>query len=254
LFELPAWASDAAGIQHRERDHCPARPRLTKGSQQQHQSQETRAMSRFDKLSDQEQARLKQAARKAGASSLPFILFKDGGFITGKKPDEVDLVGVEFVALIDLASAGWTCFMHNRLLDSVMVDLLQDSMPPRPATLTDQVDWKVGTYGVLIFKARSEPTRKLVAELLADFIRTRRRPIIRLLVEQEPRRTVPKFYIIGHDESDDADALMTAKRLSADEAAPSDETSSADSITTTTTTNGATRSHRNADMDDDIPF
>jgi hypothetical protein len=217
--------------------------------------------NRFDKMTEQEQARLRNAARKAGATSHPYLFFKNGGFVSGKGDEEVDVTGAEFVALVDLGTAGWSLFINKNLLDTVTVELLRDAMPSRPASMTDKSEWIDGKYGpedpwrfswelpirdaerrILIFKAANELTRKLVGTLISDFVETRRRPIIKLAVKTIGASRIPVFEIIGHDDSDDEDALTKAPQRPGDGGAVSESSS-------------ATQSRRsNDDMNDGIPF
>ena len=84
-----------------------------------------------------------------------------------------------------------------------MVSVYNQAPLRKPNTFTDKSQWKIGKYGpenpwkyqyemplenfetgtLAVFKAGTEITRKLVDEIFDDFLKTRRRPVIRLLMD-----------------------------------------------------------------------
>jgi hypothetical protein len=178
-------------------------------------------MTKFDEMTPQEQERLRHYAKKAQAVSLPFLLFKDGGFQLGT----TDVTDSEWTALIDQSTAGWYRFNGNRVEETHTVRLLEEDEPRRPNTHTNRDLWPIGTYGnpkdpwsfgwelplqnretgqLAVFKASSEATRNAIGKLIEDFIATRRRPVVRLLAVETKKdgKRAPVFEVIDHDDGD----------------------------------------------------
>jgi hypothetical protein len=209
------------------------------------------------KLTAEQNARLARYAKKAMATSLPFLTFKDRNFLLGGMPvSDSD----EWVAQIDEACAGWIRFNSNysQVVETHSVRLLDEDAPPRPNSHTDRDKWPYSTYGtkrnpwtfewqlpmqrrnsgeLAILKSSSEALKNAIGRAIEDFRVAGLRPVVRLLVRETIGKSgatiaTPDLEIIDHDDGDDQLVNLAKDDPVKDTAAPK----------------------QRSDIDDDIPF
>jgi hypothetical protein len=180
-------------------------------------------MTVFDLLSDEQIGRLQKAAADARAVPVAYLKFDSGIWTIGSE----NVTDSQWLALTDLAEVGWKRFENNRVVEEVMVPILEHGNPPRPETFTDREQWAIGSGGWrkdpwskqfslpllnektgknVAFNATTVATKTAFSALLDDFVKNRRRQVVALSSEivRIDGRDVrePRFEIVSHSEND----------------------------------------------------
>jgi hypothetical protein len=181
-------------------------------------------MSIFDLMDDEAVDRVRKAAT-AAKTKLPAFLRFDSGVWTAAG---IDVTGATWLALPDLATAGWKRFENRQVVEERMTLISEHGIPPRPDSFNDRESWRTGSGGrpmdpwskqlalpllnestekIAVFTASSVDGKIAIGEILDDFA-NRRRQVVTLSSEtvRVDGKDVhePKFVIVEHSEHDAA--------------------------------------------------
>ena len=184
-------------------------------------------MSRFDSIDPKALKGMAQVAADALAPQFQFLVWRYPEFKIG----EVVVTNSKWIALTDEGAWGWIAFSkEKKLIGEHTVPAIGSPKPPRPDSLRDEAEWELIEKGpngpwrkdpweprtklplfnaetgkVVVFNGESPATRPAVARLFADFVKTRRRPLVVLTTapQQDKDAVEPFFEIVEHVEHDD---------------------------------------------------